>query len=76
VRDANRLRALVLAQRGRERVEGGQHLIERGDRHVGPSGGAPRLDEDPQMRQEFLNRVAGPIANKLFECNRSRSGWI
>ncbi len=22
----------------------------------------------PQMRQEFLNRVAGPIANKLFEC--------
>jgi len=27
------------------------------------------LHEDAQMRQEFLNRVAGPIANKLFECN-------
>lgn len=26
------------------------------------------LREDPGMRQEFLNRVAGPIANKLFEC--------
>jgi hypothetical protein len=26
------------------------------------------LRNDPQMRTEFLNRVAGPIANKLFEC--------
>jgi hypothetical protein len=26
------------------------------------------LHEDPQMRREFLNRVAAPIANKLFEC--------
>jgi hypothetical protein len=26
------------------------------------------LRSDPQMRTEFLNRVAGPIANKLFEC--------
>ena len=26
------------------------------------------LRDDPQMRAEFLNRVAGPIANKLFEC--------
>ncbi len=26
------------------------------------------LHEDPRMRQEFLNRVAAPIANKLFEC--------
>lgn len=26
------------------------------------------LRQDPQMRQEFLNRVAGPIANKLFDC--------
>ena len=26
------------------------------------------LHEDPQMRQEFINRVAAPIANKLFEC--------
>ncbi|HEX2940430.1 MAG TPA: hypothetical protein VHO91_05225 [Rhodopila sp.] len=26
------------------------------------------LREDPQMREAFLNRVAAPIANKLFEC--------
>ena len=26
------------------------------------------LRTDPQMRTEFLNRVAAPIANKLFEC--------
>jgi len=26
------------------------------------------LRNDPQMRTEFLNRVAGPVANKLFEC--------
>src|SRR5262245_1318496 len=27
------------------------------------------LSNDPQMRTEFLNRVAAPIANKLFECD-------
>jgi hypothetical protein len=26
------------------------------------------LHQDAQMRQEFINRVAAPIANKLFEC--------
>jgi len=26
------------------------------------------LHNDPQMRMEFINRVAAPIANKLFEC--------
>ncbi len=26
------------------------------------------LRTDPQMRVEFINRVAAPIANKLFEC--------
>jgi hypothetical protein len=26
------------------------------------------LRSDPAMRTEFLNRVAGPIANKMFEC--------
>lgn len=26
------------------------------------------MRENPQMRQAFLNRVAGPIANKMFEC--------
>ena len=26
------------------------------------------LHNDPQVRQHFLNKVAGPIVNKLFEC--------
>ena len=26
------------------------------------------LKGDPQMRTEFLNRVAAPVANKMFEC--------
>jgi hypothetical protein len=26
------------------------------------------LHNDPQMRAEFVNRVAAPIANKMFEC--------
>ena len=26
------------------------------------------LRNDPQMRTQFLNRIAGPVANKMFEC--------
>lgn len=26
------------------------------------------LKSDPQMRTFFMNKVAGPIANKMFEC--------
>jgi len=26
------------------------------------------LREDPQMRQAFINQVAGPVVNKMFEC--------
>jgi len=26
------------------------------------------LQNDPQMQQAFINQVAAPIANKLFEC--------
>ncbi len=26
------------------------------------------LHSDPQMRTEFINRVAAPMANKMFEC--------
>jgi hypothetical protein len=26
------------------------------------------LRADPQMRAEFINRIAGPVANKMFEC--------
>ena len=27
-----------------------------------------QLKKDPQLRQAFLSKVAGPIANKLFDC--------
>jgi len=26
------------------------------------------LQNNPQVRQEFINRIAAPIANKMFEC--------
>lgn len=26
------------------------------------------LRNDPQMRAEFINKIAAPIANKMFEC--------
>jgi hypothetical protein len=26
------------------------------------------LKSDPQMREAFINKVAAPIANKMFEC--------
>ncbi len=26
------------------------------------------LKNDPQMRQYFINKIAAPIANKMFEC--------
>lgn len=26
------------------------------------------LRNDPQMRAEFINRIAAPIANKMFDC--------
>jgi hypothetical protein len=26
------------------------------------------LNSDPQLRTAFLNKVAGPISNKMFEC--------
>jgi hypothetical protein len=27
------------------------------------------LQNNPEMRKKFIDRVAGPIANKMFECN-------
>lgn len=26
------------------------------------------LRNDPQMRTEFLNKIAAPVANRMFEC--------
>jgi hypothetical protein len=28
----------------------------------------PFLKSDPQMRAAFINRIAPPIANKMFDC--------
>jgi len=28
----------------------------------------PMLRDDPQMRTAFINKIAAPIANKMFEC--------
>jgi hypothetical protein len=27
------------------------------------------LRKNPEIRKEFINRVAPPIANKMFDCN-------
>lgn len=26
------------------------------------------LKNDPQMRQQFFNQIAGPVMNKMFDC--------
>jgi hypothetical protein len=42
------------------------------EQHAPPSAQEQRaigiLRNDPQMRTEFINRIAAPIANKMFEC--------
>jgi hypothetical protein len=45
----------LMAQRDQPRGPEEQHAIQL-------------LHDDPQMRQAFINQVAAPIANKLFEC--------
>ena len=41
-------------------------------KNVPPSPGEQKVIEamrnDPQMRAEFINRVAAPVVNKMFEC--------
>ncbi|NEO84400.1 MAG: hypothetical protein F6J87_09125 [Spirulina sp. SIO3F2] len=27
------------------------------------------LKNNPELREQFINRVAGPMANKMFECD-------
>lgn len=27
------------------------------------------LQNNPELREKFINQVAGPMANKMFECN-------
>ncbi|GAB7523098.1 hypothetical protein [Paraburkholderia sp. 2C] len=43
------------AKKGQPKPQGEQNAMEM-------------LKSDPQMRAEFINRVAAPIANKMFEC--------
>lgn len=43
------------AKQGRPKSQGEQDAIQM-------------LHNDPRMRAEFINRVAAPIANKMFEC--------
>ena len=45
----------LMAQRDQPRGPEEQHAIQL-------------LRDDPQMRQAFIDRVAAPISNKLFEC--------
>lgn len=49
-----------------------EQLYEKRARKASPSLEEQRaiqlLKGDPQMREAFINRVAPPIANKLFEC--------
>jgi len=49
-----------------------QQLIAQKMEHAPPSPEEQKviafLKSDPQMRTVFLNKVAAPIANKMFEC--------
>ena len=49
-------------------TERGQHPTGR--RAEAEAWGIRMLHKDPDMRQEFINRVAAPIANKPFECGQ------
>ena len=42
-------------QRGKPKSQEEQDLIQL-------------LRGDPQMRTTFINKIAGPVANKMFEC--------
>ncbi len=49
-----------------------EQLWMKKEQHAPPSAEEQRaigiLRNDPQMRKEFINRIAAPIANKMFEC--------
>jgi len=64
-----------LAQRVIEKYQNSscQQLAEERSQPKAPKGEMEQraitvLRSDPQMRTEFINRVAAPVANKLFEC--------
>jgi hypothetical protein len=49
-----------------------QQLWAEREQHAPPTPAEAKaiqfLQSDPQMRTLFINKVAAPIANKLFEC--------
>jgi len=49
-----------------------EQLWEKKEQHAPPSAEEQRavgiLRNDPQMRAAFINRIAPPIANKMFDC--------
>jgi hypothetical protein len=49
-----------------------EQLWMKKEQHAPPSAEEQRaigiMRNDPQMRTEFINRIAAPIANKMFEC--------
>lgn len=49
-----------------------EQLWQKKTEHAPPSPEEQRaigiLRNDPQMRTEFINRIAAPVANKMFEC--------
>ncbi len=49
-----------------------EQLWEKKEQHAPPSMEEQRaigiLRNDPQMRAAFINRIAPPIANKMFDC--------
>jgi hypothetical protein len=49
-----------------------EQLWMKKEQHAPPSMEEQRaigiLRNDPQMRAEFINKIAAPIANKMFEC--------
>jgi hypothetical protein len=49
-----------------------EQLQQKQQQKAPPSAGEVKavqfLHSDPQMRTAFINKVAPPIANKLFDC--------
>jgi len=45
----------LLAERGQPKPPQAQRVVQM-------------LHDDPQLRRAFIDRVAAPIANKMFEC--------
>lgn len=38
-------------------------------RKSGGSSGSGMMKKDPAMRQRFINKVAGPLVNKMIDCD-------